>query len=502
MNLACLLENEIEKFGEHVSTIYGAKQYTNVQMNQSAKRFANALRNLGIQKGDRVILQMQNCPEIIQSFTAIYSLGAVIVPINYMVGDSETRFIYKDTGAKVIISNMEFWDKIQACKEGLDSIEYIILTDSETPEGALSYRALLNENTADFEAMDVSHEDLAALIYTAGTTGNPKGVMHTHAGLLANAQMQHDTMGLESGMIAVTVLPLCHSYGISSTNAAMLVGGMCGIMLEKLDIEAIFDAIQKYKANVIGAVPTLYVYMLAMEETLKKYDISSMKYWVSGSAPLNLDTWNRFKEVTGGEIIEGWGLTEAGANNSINPINGEKKVGSVGLPMNGTGMKIVDDQDNELQENEQGEILISGPGIMKGYWNNKEETAKAIKGGWLYTGDVGYKDADGYYYITDRKKDLIIKGGENIAPREVEEVVMAHPKVAEVAVIGIPDKVYGENIKAFVVKQPGQSLSENELIEYCISKLKRFKSPKEVVFLDALPKSLVGKILRKELRKM
>jgi long-chain acyl-CoA synthetase len=235
----------------------------------------------------------------------------------------------------------------------------------------------------------------------------------------------------------------------------------------------------------------------------EKYDLSSMKYWISGSAPLTQDTWQRFKEKFGAEIVEGWGLTEAGANNSANPFHGKKKkIGSIGLPMQGTMMKVIDDEGKQLPAGQQGEILISGPMVMKGYWNKPEETAKVLRDGWLYTGDVGYQDDEGYFFITERKKDLIIKAGENIAPREVEEVLYSHPSISEAAVVGVPDDVYGENIKAFVVLQPDQCATDTEIIEYCQAKLKRFKSPKEVVFLKALPKNLVGKILRKELRKM
>ncbi|MFW5931017.1 MAG: AMP-binding protein, partial [Desulfosalsimonas sp.] len=250
-----------------------------------------------------------------------------------------------------------------------------------------------------------------------------------------------------------------------------------------------------------GAVPTMYVYMLLHPDP-KKYDLSSMKYWFCGSAPLTRETWERFREVFGAEIIEGWGLTEAGANNSVNPLEGKKKIGSIGKPMKGTLMKAVDDEGRELPPNQEGEIIISGPMLMKGYWNRPEETEKVLKDGWLYTGDVGYQDEEGYFFITERKKDLIIKAGENIAPREVEEVIYSHPKVSEAAVVGVSDEVYGEDIKAFVVLLPEQSATEEEIIEYCREKLKKFKSPREVVFMDALPKSLVGKILRKELRKM
>lgn len=243
----------------------------------------------------------------------------------------------------------------------------------------------------------------------------------------------------------------------------------------------------------------MYVFMLLFPEP-KKYDLSSMKYWFSGSAPLSIETFNRFREVFGFEIIEGWGLTEAGANNSVNPLKGVKKVGSIGLPMKGMEMRVVDNEGNPLPARKEGEIVIRGPMLMKGYWNNPKETAQVLRGGWLYTGDVGYVDEDGYFWITDRKKDLIVKAGENISPRTVEEVLFRHPKVSEAAVIGIKDELYGEDIKAFVVLKPGQEATTEEIIEYCRGKLTNFLLPKEVAFLKALPKNLVGKVLKKELR--
>jgi long-chain acyl-CoA synthetase len=499
MNIAELPQNEIERFGEHVSLIYQGQEFTNVKMRQNALKLANALHDLGIQKGDRVIVQMPNCPEVLNSFQAVYALGAVVVPINYMVGDDETAYIYKDTGATTIISNMLFYDKIQKCRREAPDIKHLILTDKEIPEETLSFHHLVEAQSADFDIVPMEDDDLAALIYTAGTTGMPKGVMHTHHSLYINAQYQHDTIGLEPGLTAISVLPLCHSYGIASMNSGYLIGGGKVVLVE-VDIDKIFAAIEEYKANTMAAVPTLYVYMLLHPDP-HKYDLSSMKYWFSGSAPLTRDTWDQFKAKFGYEIIEGWGLTEAGANNSANPINGPKKVGSIGKPMKGTHVKVVNEQGAELPDGEEGEILMSGPMIMKGYWNKPAETAEAIKDGWLYTGDIGYRDSEGYFYITERKKDLIIKGGENIAPREVEEVIYTHPNVSEAAVIGIPDPTYGEEIKAFVVLNPGQEASAEEIINHCTERIKRFKSPKQVEFLDALPKSLVGKVLRKELRK-
>jgi long-chain acyl-CoA synthetase len=310
--------------------------------------------------------------------------------------------------------------------------------------------------------------------------------------------MQYDTIVLPDGMISLSVLPLCHSYGIATMNNGLFRIGKT-VLLNTFDLETIFRSIEKYRVNAMSGVPTMYVYMLLYPEP-GKYDLSSMQYWISGSAPLALETWKKFKEVFGGEIVEGWGLTEAGANNSVNPLDGLKKVGSIGLPMKGTEMQIMDDQDRLLGTGEQGEIVIRGPQLMQGYWNKPKETAEILRDGWLHTGDVGFVDQEGYFWITDRKKDLIIKGGENIFPRAIEEVLFSHPKVSEAAVIGMKDPVYGENIRAFLVLNPGETATEEEIITYCREKLAKFFVPRTITMVPSLPKSLVGKILKKELR--
>jgi long-chain acyl-CoA synthetase len=273
------------------------------------------------------------------------------------------------------------------------------------------------------------------------------------------------------------------------------------VILRQFNVEQFFSAIERYKVTSVAAVPTMYIYMLSYPD-YAKYDLSSVKHFICGSAPLSIDTWKQFKEKFGREIAEGWGLTEACANNSVNPIGGLKKVGSIGKPMIGMEMKIFDNADKELPQGKEGEIVLRGPMVMKGYWNQPEATAEILHDGWLHTGDIGYVDADGYFFITDRKKDIIIKGGENISPRAIEEVLYAHSCVAEAAVIGIKDKVYGEDIKAFVVLKPEQMTTPDEIVEYCRGRLKRFFVPKDVVILPAMPKTLVGKILKKELRKM
>ena len=501
MNLAELAVRGIERFGELVSVVYEGREFTNVEMDRSARKLGNALRAMGIERGDRVILQMPNCPEVLQSFQAIWKIGAVVVPINYLVGDDEIAYIYKDSGAKAVITAPEYLPKVDAARVTAPDLKTVIVEGPNALEGALSFDALLEEYSDDLEMIQTADEELAALVYTSGTTGNPKGVMHTHGGLFANTKAMSDTLNFPPDMVTLAVLPLCHSYGIGVMNGAYHRGANKTVVLRAVDLEKLFSSIDKYKVESVALVPTIYIYMLHFPDA-DKYDLSSVKYWTCGSAPLSLETWKQFKEKFGGEIAEGWGLTEAAANNTVNPYDERKKLGSIGLPLKSVEMKIIDEEGNEMPRGQEGEIVLRGPMVMKGYWNLPDETAQAIRNGWLHTGDVGYQDEDGFFFITDRMKDIIIKGGENISPRTIEEELYAHPAVSEAAVVGVKDDVYGEDIKAFVTLKPGQEAAVDDIMEHCKKNLKRFRVPREIVILDAFPKTLVGKILKKELRKM
>ena len=499
MNVAQLAENEILRFGEHISLVYQNEEWTNLAMDRAARKLANGLRKLGVKRGDRVAVTMPNCPEVLQSFQAVWKIGAVIVPVNYLISEAETAYIFRDCGAETVISSRELAPKIQAACNQAGTVNNVILVNGGAQEGTYSYSDLLEESPEQIDTIRTNDDELATLVYTAGTTGKPKGVMHSHSGLYTCACQVMDTLTWPDDQVSVFVLPLCHMYGLGIMVTSALRGGGKGVVLPTFEVEKIFEAIDRYKAHYFAGVPTMYVYMLLYPHP-EKYDLSSMWWWQSGSAPLTLETWMGFKEKFGFEIVEGWGLTEAAALNCTNPIRGPIKTGSIGKPMKGVTMRVVDSAGGELAAGQEGEIIMRTPSLMKGYWNMPEETAETIRNGWLYTGDVGYFDSDGYFFITDRKKDLIIKGGENIHPREIDEVLCAHPKVCEAAAVGVRDEIYGEDIKAFVVLKPGEQASQEEIIDWCCTRIKRFKSPRQVRFVDALPKNLVGKVLRKELR--
>ena len=501
MNLVELAEAKIRDSGEYVYAVFEGRDITNVEAERTSKRLAAALRRLNVRRGDRVLVQMPNCPEVFQSFGAIWRIGATVVPVNHMIGADESAFIYRDCGAETLISNTDFLPRIGSCQANAPALRNVILVGGSVPKGYYSYRQLVDGNSEETSIATMDNDDLAAIVYTAGTTGQPKGAMHTHHSLYSAGKMLNDSVPVPEGTVSVFVLPMCHVYGISCMVGAFFHKRGKAVILSSFTVDRIFEAVQTYRGNLFTGVPTLYVYMLLHPDP-KKYDLSSMKWWISGSAALAPETWHSFKEKFGFEIIEGWGLTETGASGCCNPPDGPKKVGSIGRPMPGAQLKIVDDKDREVPQGQQGEIILRTPGMMKGYWRRPEETAEILKDGWVRTGDIGYVDEDGSYFITDRKKDIIIKGGENICPREIEEVIMTHPSVCEAAVVGVKDGVYGEEIKAFVVAKPGMQVTSQELGEHCATRLKRFKTPKDFTFMEALPKNLVGKVLRKELRKM
>ena len=501
MNLAELVDDEIRRHGEHVSLVFQDQHWTNVAMNRAARKLASGLRQLGVKRGDRVAINMPNCPEVFQSFQAVWKIGAVVVPVNYLVGEAETAHIYEDCGAETVIGSPELLPKIAAARARARSVKNVILIGAKTADGTFSYTDLMEAGSEQLETVPTDDEDLATLVYTAGTTGKPKGVMHSHHGLYSCARTVLDTLTWPENQVTIFVLPLCHMYGLGSMVTDSLKGGGKAVVLPTFDIESIFEAMGKHRGNIFVGVPTMYVYMLLYPHP-EKYDLGSMWWWQSGSAPLGLETWKAFKEKFGSEIVEGWGMTETAALSCTNPIRGPVKVGSIGKPMKGVQMKIVDSTGGDLAVGREGEIIIRTPSIMKGYWKKPRETAEVLRNGWLHTGDIGYIDEDGYFFITDRKKDLIIKAGENIHPREIDEVICAHPKVCEAAAVGIGDDLYGEDIKAFVVLKPGEQCSQQEIIDWCTARLKRFKSPKQVRFVEALPKNLIGKVLRRELRAM
>ena len=531
MNIGQGLEDSIKRFGEYESTYFEGKWYTNVEIDHNANRLGNALKELGMGRGDRVAVQMPNSPELFSAFAGIYKMGAIVVPLSPLLRPDQAAHIYVDCGARAIITSSDFAGRVLEAQKQAPDAQHIVLTDDADIQGTIPYRSIMSNYGDRLPVEETDNDDVAALIYTAGTTGPPKGVMHTHYSLYINALLfyeyvlVHRSLTLESrsrafspralridevsqrvsgmnrGMVSLAVLPLSHSYGIAFSNTGMLVGART-VMLRWWNVEEAIKAIDAFRVTQLAAVPTMYTQILDFPE-LDKYDLSSLEDCQCGAAPLPVETALRWKERVGVDIREGWGLTESGAITAGQPANLPPRYGSIGrCLLKCNTMKVFDDRGDKLPPGQQGEIVVKGPTLMKGYWNMPEETAASIRDGWLYTGDIGYMDQDGYFYITARKKDIIIRGGENVSPGEVEEILLQHPAVAEAGVAGVPDPVYGEEIKAFIVIKPGELLSAEQLIAFSKEHLPTFKRPKEVQFVESLPKNVLGKVLRAELRKL
>jgi long-chain acyl-CoA synthetase len=503
VNLAELAEQKISKFGEYTNLIFDDVEFTNVQMHEKSKRLAGALRALGIQPGDRVIVLMPNCPQVLLSYPALWRIGAVIVPILFLLETHEITYIAIDCQASAVRTSPEFLYKIEeACRE-IPSLKHVITIESEEDPKTISLDELIAESEPDDTIHPTQDDDLAVLLYTSGTTGRPKGVMLTHGNLYANAINGRDTAGdSERGTVGLSALPLSHSYGLG-----LLVSGWVSdrtgksVLLRWFDLEKVFRAIEKYKVNTMAGVPTMFLYMLHYPDA-DKYDTSSMQFWLVGAAPMPQEKLKEFEQKFGGEMYVAYGLTEASPGVAAQRDTLPRKQGAVGPAMANVELQIFDENDKELPAGEVGEIVVRGKNVMKGYFKMPEETAEALRNGWLHTGDMGYLDEDGHLYIVERKKDLIIRGGFNIFPKDIEEILYRHPAVAEAAVVGKSDEMMGEEVLAYVVLKSGVEASEGELIGYCRQHLAKYKCPKRVEFLDAMPKTPIGKIQKKELRKL
>jgi len=491
VNLAGLGDENVRQYGEYVSLVFDGRELTNVDQRRSACRAANALARRGVTPGDRVVVMLPNCPEVLQAYAAIARLGAVVVPVVFLLGPAEVRHILDHSGAKVLITSPDLAWKA----EGWGGT--IILVGGEAP-GALAWDAIVPAEPDAFAIVERRPDDLAVILYTAGTTGQPKGVALSHANLVSNARSAASLYELDRTEWGLAVLPLSHSYGLTLMNAGHILGTRA-VLLRWFNPELVLETIQRYRVQQMAGVPTMFVYLLNYPEA-DGFDTSSMKLWGSGAAPLPVEIVAPFEAKFGGRLLEGYGLTEAAPVVSAHRYSGERRLGSVGQPIPGVEVAIRDDDDRPLPPGEVGEVCVRGPTVMLGYYRMPEETARTVHDGWLHTGDMGRLDGDGFLYIVERKKDLIIRGGFNVYPREVEEVLYAHAAVAETAVVGVPDPLMGEDVLAFVVTKVGATATAEALIAFCQDRLAKYKCPKQVRFVDTLPKSPIGKILRKELR--
>jgi long-chain acyl-CoA synthetase len=490
MNLATLGEENVRRFGEYVALHFEGRDYTNVQQQRAGARAARALERLGVGVGDRVVVLLPNCPEVMQAYGGILRLGAVIVPVVFLLSPDEVRHILEDSEARVVVTSPELVSKVEGWTGP------VVLVGGGP--GGLDWETLLAREDADAPIVPRQPSDLAVILYTSGTTGRPKGVALSHDNLAANARAAASLYELDRTAWALAVLPLSHSYGLTVMNAGNILGTRA-VLLRWFNPELVLETIERFRVQSMAGVPTMYVYLLHNPDA-GRFDTSSMRSWGSGAAPLPLEIVEPFEAKFGGRLMEGYGLTEASPVVSAHRLSGVRKLGSVGQPIPGVQVAILDDEDRPVPTGELGEICVRGPNVMLGYYRRPEETARTLRNGWLHTGDVGRLDTDDFLYVVERKKDLIIRGGFNIYPREVEEILYAHPAVAEAAVIGMPDPVMGEEVLAFVVRKPGAEAEADAIIAFCQERLAKYKCPRRVRFVPSLPKTPVGKILKKALR--
>lgn len=526
-NLYQIIERAAVAFPERPATWFFGAQLTFRQLKDHIERLATALAALGIKKGDRVAVMLPNCPQYVISYYAILRLGAVVVQTNPLYTERELEHQLKDAGAQTIIALKPLFPRIHNVKK-LTPIVNTILTGIEDylpfpknclytikaryegsvvvkiPDipGVYRFKRLIRSYLPLPPSVQVTSLDLAVLQYTGGTTGIAKGVMLSHHNCLINSfQLREWLSDLQEGQEPMLcVVPFFHVYGMTvGMNLGLLIQGTL-LLIPRFDIEQMLEVIHKHRPTVFPGAPTLYIAVNNHPEAAN-YDLTSIRACISGSAPLPLEVQEKFEAITGGRLVEGYGLSEASPVTHSNPIRGQRKIGTIGVPIPSTDCRILDLETGEtVPPGVVGEIAVSGPQVMQGYWNRPEETQQVLRNGWLLTGDIGVMDEDGFFRIIDRKKDVIIAGGYNIYPREVEEVLYEHPKIQEAVVVGVPDPYRGETVKAFIVTKAGETLDEKELDRYCRERLAVYKVPKYYEFRSELPKSAAGKILRRYLK--
>ncbi|MBI5197310.1 MAG: long-chain fatty acid--CoA ligase [Nitrospirae bacterium] len=514
------------RYPHQTALFYYGRRWTYTALEDLSYRFASVLQELGVRKGDRVAIHLPNIPQFVFAFYGMLRLGAIAVPTNPLYVERELENQFRDSGAKIVLTLDLFFEKVDKIRDA-SGVQRVIVTrvqdflppllklayplksfwegrrieEIDFSDKTLSLEDLLDQTVTGLRSVDVGPDDLAVLQYTGGTTGISKGVMLTHRNLTANAlQCRHWLIHAKEGEeVFLGVIPFFHAYGLTACmNLAVYLASPI-VLYPRFRSEDVLNGILKHRVTIFTGVEAMYQAILNAPQSLGA-DLSSIRFCVSGAGPLHAEVQDKFERLTGGKMVEGYGLTEASPVTHCTPLYGQRKKGSIGLPLPGTEAKVVDmDTGRELRPGEVGELAVRGPQVMKGYWNRPEETEGVLREGWLFTGDLAKKDADGFFYIVDRKKEMIKTSGENVYPREVEEVLFRHPKIADAVVVGVLDSFKGEAVKAVVVLRDGTTATAEEIIAFCKKELARFKVPATVEFRRELPKNMLGKVLRRNL---
>ena len=520
-NVRELVEHRARSSPEKVFLISESdgREWTYADLNRVVNRTANLLRSRGILKGDVVSLLLPNSPEYVIAYFACWKIGALAGPVNSLLKTEEIEWVVGNSEAKLMLVGSAFEQPGTQCPQ-------LIFDDV----------SIADEFPDTLDSVDVDSNDEAIIIYTSGTTGKPKGCLLTHGNLIANAQQIAEWMNFTADDRLLTVMPLFHMNAVSVTTMTALYAGGSTVVSPKFSASRFWDIIEKYQITSFGSVATMLSMLLAncdassrdaemgrrgdaetasdtipasprpsvpasREDASQKLVSHKLRFAMCGSAPVPAEVLKKFEETFGVLVVEGYGLSESTCRSTFNPPDERRRPGSCGMPI-GNEVRVFDENDTEVPDGELGEIVLRGPNIFKGYFKNDEATAKAFANGWFHTGDIGYRDTDGFFYIADRKSDMIIRGGENIYPREIDDLLYTHPAVAHAAVIGVPDELYGEDVAAFVVLKDGSDASAEQLMEFCREHLADYKCPKSVYFVDDIPKGPTGKLLKRELAKM
>jgi long-chain acyl-CoA synthetase len=472
------------------------RQFTYKQFETAVGRTARMLAAKGVGKGNVVSLLLPNSVEYVIAYFACWQIGALAGPINSLLKSQEIAYVISNSEAKALLINSEFLPVVEGIRNELPGLEAVILFDNE----AEATRSHL-DGPQPLADIDCDHE--AIIIYTSGTTGKPKGCLLTHGNLIANARQISQWLGFTENDRLLTIMPLFHMNAVSVTTMSALYAGGSSVVSSKFSASRFWQIVSDYQITSFGSVATMLSMLLSTYPDGVPGDLKTdqLRFAMCGSAPVPAEVLRRFEERFNCLVIEGYGLSESTCRSTFNPPNERRRPGSCGVPI-GNEMRVVDEEDQEVPDGELGEIVLRGENILKGYYKNDAANATAFRNGWFHTGDIGYRDADGFYFIVDRKSDMIIRGGENIYPREIDEVLYQHPAIAAAAAVGVPDALYGEEVAAVVVLKPGAHTTEQEVIDYCKARLADFKCPKTVHFVEDIPKGPTGKLLKRELAKM
>lgn len=502
MLLKDLFKRQVANTPNSTAVVCKGKETSWRELDSLSNRFAQAITDLGVKKGDRVGAILKNSVEFIVAYLAMLKSGGVFVPLNYQLNAHSIKYALNHSESKVLLCDHDLIPIIREISPQLQAVQHLISAGKEGSfDGFVSYEELLSRGSDVGPSTPLSEDDLAIFLYTAGTTGDPKAVVHTHFNCRYVSQHWAKVFHMEAGKSALLVLPLFHAFAIHCVALPALISGTRLIVAEKYQTQWALEALQKYKVNILPLAPAMGT-LIMNHPDFSKYDLSALETLLMGGAMVPFELLKQWRTTFPRlVVINAYGQTEScPCSTGLWDVDILEKPRSVGKPWNGIELKILNDEGKELPSPEIGEIVYRVPSVMKEYYKDPELTGQTVKNGWLYSGDLGYVDRDGYVYIVDRKKDIIIRGGENISSMEVEEVIHKHPAVLDASAIGAPDKILGETVMAVVVKKPGHHLLQEELIQFCENHLERFKVPARVVFMDELPRNPGGKVLKRKLK--